>query len=187
LAKRSIKVSERSINSTSRSIKEEIQLSDQKNSYHTAFGCYGIAEHDGKMIVIDKTGGPYIHRYDLPGGSQEAGESLLETLHREFNEETGMAVSNCIQIGAFDFFLPWDWKQFTHVHHVTVFYHITQMSGSFERPAEFDGQDSAGAHWVSIDALNIDNASPLVLKAVEWLRTKAQPNQATYYKSWTVL
>ncbi|SFG60787.1 NUDIX hydrolase [Sporolactobacillus nakayamae] len=162
-------------------------MSQQQNSYHTAFGCYGIAEHNGKMIVIDKTGGPYIHRYDLPGGSQETGESLLETLQREFNEETGMTVSDCIQIGAFDFFLPWNWKQFTHVHHVAVFYQITQLTGNFEQPVAFDGQDSAGAHWVDRDALNENNASPLVLKAAEWLSANKQPNEATVYKSWQVL
>ncbi|MCQ2011072.1 NUDIX hydrolase [Sporolactobacillus sp. STSJ-5] len=162
-------------------------MPNQEKNYHTAFGCYGIAEHNNKIIIIDKTGGPYIHRYDLPGGSQEPGESLIETLHREFNEETGMAVSDCFQIGTFDFFLPWNWKQFTHVHHVAVFYLVTQISGSFERPAEFDGQDSAGAHWISIDALNINNSSPLVLKAVDWLRNQSRPDQATIYESWPVL
>ncbi|MFD2693303.1 DNA mismatch repair protein MutT [Sporolactobacillus shoreicorticis] len=68
-------------------------------------GCSGIAECDNKMIIVDKTGSPYIYRYAR--GSQEAGESLLDMLHREFNEETGMTVSGCMQIGTFDFFLPW--------------------------------------------------------------------------------
>ncbi|MCO7175449.1 NUDIX hydrolase [Sporolactobacillus kofuensis] len=162
-------------------------MNEQKKQYHTAFGCYGIAARDGKMIVIDKTGGPYIHRYDLPGGSQEPGESLEATLIREIKEETGMTVSNYSQIGTFDFFLPWMWRNFTHVHHVAVFYQITQMEGQFELPKQFDGQDSSGAHWVSLSELNLENASPLVLKAVEWLKHQEIPSEATVYDSWSVL
>ncbi|MFX3618823.1 MAG: NUDIX domain-containing protein [Sporolactobacillus sp.] len=74
---------------------------------HTAFGCYGIARNGGKMIVIDKTDGPYRYCYDLPGGSQEPDESLDETLIREFREETGLGITIEKQIGVFDFILPW--------------------------------------------------------------------------------
>lgn len=162
-------------------------MNEQEKRYHTAFGCYGIAERDGKMIVIDKTGGPYIHRYDLPGGSQELGESLEATLVREFKEETGITVSNYSQIGVFDFFVPWMWRNFTHVHHVAVFYKIAQAEGQFETPEVFDGQDSAGAHWVCIEKFNERNASPLVVKAVEWLKHRKVPNTATVYDSWAVL
>ncbi len=48
--------------------------------YHRAFGVYGIYAKDGKLLVILKNGGPYIHRYDLPGGSLEDGESLQEAM-----------------------------------------------------------------------------------------------------------
>ncbi len=34
---------------------------------HRAFGCYGIATIDDKLVVIKKNGGPYRHRFDLPG------------------------------------------------------------------------------------------------------------------------
>lgn len=40
------------------------------------------------LINIEKTRGPYQHRYDLPGGSQQLGEGLTETLTREVMEET---------------------------------------------------------------------------------------------------
>ncbi|WP_420493492.1 NUDIX domain-containing protein [Rossellomorea marisflavi] len=52
--------------------------------YHRAFGVYGIYAKDGKLLVILKNGGPYIHRFDLPGGSLEDGESLNEAMKREF-------------------------------------------------------------------------------------------------------
>lgn len=45
------------------------------------FGVYGVCLQDGKLLCIEKTRGPYQHRFDLPGGSQEAGEGLTETLY----------------------------------------------------------------------------------------------------------
>ena len=47
------------------------------------FGVYGVCLQEEKLLCIEKTRGPYQHRFDLPGGSQEAGEGLTETLKRE--------------------------------------------------------------------------------------------------------
>lgn len=57
------------------------------------FGVYGICLQDGKLLCIEKTRGPYQQRFDLPGGSQELGEGLTETLKREVLEETGYTLS----------------------------------------------------------------------------------------------
>ena len=57
------------------------------------FGVYGICYEKGKLLCIEKTRGPYQHRFDLPGGSQEIGEGLTETLKREVLEETGYTLS----------------------------------------------------------------------------------------------
>ena len=56
------------------------------------FGVYGICFENEKLLCIEKTRGPYQHRYDLPGGSQQLGEGLTETLIREVMEETGFTV-----------------------------------------------------------------------------------------------
>lgn len=37
--------------------------------YHRAFGVYEILYRKNKLLVIKKTSGPYINRFDLPGGS----------------------------------------------------------------------------------------------------------------------
>ncbi|MDN5022477.1 NUDIX domain-containing protein [Streptococcus sp. 27098_8_177] len=57
------------------------------------FGVYGVCLQEGKLFCIEKTRGPYQHRFDLPGGSQELGEGLTETLKREVLEETGYTLS----------------------------------------------------------------------------------------------
>ena len=56
------------------------------------FGVYAVCFENGKLLCIEKTRGPYQHRYDLPGGSQQLGEGLTETLTREVMEETGFTV-----------------------------------------------------------------------------------------------
>ena len=42
------------------------------------FGVYAVCFENGKLLCIEKTRGPYQHRYDLPGGSQQLGEGLTE-------------------------------------------------------------------------------------------------------------
>ena len=113
------------------------------------FGVYGVCLQEGKLLCIEKTRGPYQHRFDLPGGGQELGEGLTETLEREVLEETG-------------------YGQDFAVHHIMAFYDIVL---DFERsqkslPQEvLDGSnDSANAIWIPFEQITEKNASPLVLK-----------------------
>ncbi|WP_445509608.1 NUDIX hydrolase [Rossellomorea marisflavi] len=156
------------------------------HKYHRAFGVYGIYARDGKLLVILKNGGPYIHRYDLPGGSLEDGESLNEAMKREFLEETGVEIEIEENIGVTDFKLPWEWRGFTNVHHIAVYYSVRKIGGGIVVPEQFEGQDSLGAVWVSEDDVSMENASPLVLKAFEWLRTGGL-GEAVVYDEWEVL
>lgn len=59
--------------------------------FHRAFGVYGIISGDDDLVVIKKNGGPYINRFDLPGGSLEDGEELQSAITREIKEETGLS------------------------------------------------------------------------------------------------
>ncbi|NAP01756.1 NUDIX domain-containing protein, partial [Halomonas sp. MG34] len=61
----------------------------QIKKFHRAFGVYGIYIEDNKLLVINKSRGPYKNRYDLPGGSLEEGEGLSIAMQRECKEETG--------------------------------------------------------------------------------------------------
>ncbi|RCW76957.1 NUDIX hydrolase [Saliterribacillus persicus] len=160
-------------------------MSDKK--YHRAFGVYGICLGDGKLLVINKNSGPYINRYDLPGGSLEEGESLSTAMKREFQEETGLKIEIEQNIGVIDFKVPWSWKDFTDVHHIAVYYTVNKIDGKLSIPKQFDGQDSLGAMWISENDVSSDNASPLVLKAFEWIRTKNLGIDVKTYKNWTVL
>lgn len=155
--------------------------------FHRAFGVYGILSDNNKLLVIKKGAGPYINRYDLPGGSLDEGESLTEALVREFNEETGFHVEDKHNIGVTDFILPWVWKGFTHVHHIAVFYEVRKISGEIHKPVQFDGQDSLEAKWVQLNELSLNNSSPLVLKATRWLQNTEFDTVTERYDEWKPL
>lgn len=114
---------------------------DIVKKFHRAFGVYGLFVKNDKLLVIRKNGGPYINRYDLPGGSLEESESLTQAMKREFLEETGVEIEIVKNIGVIDFMLPWNWKNFTHVHHIAVYYSVNKIGGQLEDPDQFDGQD----------------------------------------------
>lgn len=88
---------------------------------------------------------------------------------------------------AIDFKLPWLWKDYTDVNHIAVYYSVKSIGGELNSPEQFDGQDSLGALWVSEKDVSLDNASPLVLKAFEWLRTKDLGIEPKIYEEWKVL
>jgi ADP-ribose pyrophosphatase YjhB (NUDIX family) len=95
-----------------------------------------------KTKCIKKNSGPYIHRYDLPGGSLEHGEDLATALRREFREETGYEIEILENIGVKDFKLPWTWKDYNYVHHIAVYYLVRIIGGKIVAPDQFDGLDS---------------------------------------------
>ncbi len=155
-------------------------------NFHRPFGVYGILVNEGKLMVIHKGGGPYKNRWDLPGGNLEERETLLEALHREFIEETGLQIEVLSQVGAFDFLIETDWRQGTLVHHIGILYLVKAVGGSICIPEKFDGQDSLGAAWVSLEDMLESNASPLVLKAKECLSSHINSLEATTYREWKV-
>ncbi|MED1138109.1 NUDIX domain-containing protein [Bacillus paranthracis] len=156
------------------------------SNFHRAFGVYGICIENNNILVIDKIKGPYRNRYDLPGGSLEEGESLLAGLHREMKEETGLKVKVVNQIGTVDFQFPSKFKEYTHVHHIAVFYVVERCEGEFKVPEQIEGQDSIGARWIPLESITEDNSSPLVCSAVEWLTESKFRLEVKVYKSWVI-
>ncbi|WP_245741816.1 NUDIX hydrolase [Anaerobacillus arseniciselenatis] len=158
----------------------------KREKYHRALGVYGICENNGKLLVVNKTVGPYKSRFDLPGGSLEVGESLTEGLGREFFEETGFAIKVRRNLGVIDFMLPWQWRNVTHLHHIAAFYSVQLVSGGVNEPNQVEGQDANGALWISKEEVTSDNVSPLVVKAFQWLETRSLGLEVERFESWDV-
>lgn len=67
------------------------------------FGVYARIVHDGALLCVRKTRGPYQGLLDLPGGSPNPAESLDAALARELAEELGVADFTAGQFRPFAF------------------------------------------------------------------------------------
>ena len=152
------------------------------------FGVYGVCLQDGKLLCIEKTRGPYQHRFDLPGGRQEVRAGLTETLKREVLEEIGYTLSRYSNPRMYDVMVQEEGKDFA-VHHIMAFYDIVLDLESSQQslPQEvLDGSnDSVNAIWLPFEQINEENASTLVLKVKAELRGFPEL-ELTSYKNWKV-
>ena len=152
------------------------------------FGVYGVYYRHGYLLCIQKIIGPYKNRLDLPGGSQQLGEGLTETLTREVMEETGFTVRSYSNPRIYDVFVREELKIFM-VHHVMALYDI-EMNESAPQvtisEAVSDGaNDSFGYIWMDIQEITEENASPLVLKVKSELLGSPELGN-TSYMNWKV-
>ena len=144
----------------------DIKTNINKLITKTHFGVYGRIVKDGKILLIKKARGPYTGLYDLPGGSQEKGESYIETLRREIMEETGCKVVRAEN----ERFKSIIFSDFTIasgengvLQHEAILYDV-EIDG--EPKTNGDGLDSNGAFWVDMKDLTAENSTPYVLIAV---------------------
>ena len=152
------------------------------------FGVYAVCFENGKLLCIEKTRGPYQHRYDLPGGSQQLGEGLTETLIREVMEETGFTVRSYSNPRIYDVFVREELTNFM-VHHIMDLYDVEMNEEAPQvtiSEAISDGvNDSLGYVWKAIQEITEENASPLVLKVKSELLGFPELDK-TLYMNWKV-
>lgn len=156
--------------------------------YFNHFGVYGVALKGNQLLCIRKNSGPYTGRYDLPGGSQENGEGLTDTLVREVMEETGYKVRYFSHNRIYDTCV-YDKLGKAMRYHVFALYDIT-LSESFEAVPEKvpDGKnDSAGAKWIDLKRLNEFNSSPLILKVIEEIEHGHASLEKSLFENWKIL
>ena len=152
------------------------------------FGVYAVCFENGKLLCIEKTRGPYQHRYDLPGGSQEVGEGLTETLKREVLEETGYKLKGYANPRIYDVLVQEDRQDFA-VHHIMAFYDIEinkkEAQVTISEAVSDGANDSLGYIWMDIQEITEENASPLVLKVKSELLGFPELDK-TSYMNWKV-
>jgi len=71
-------------------LKKSLNMAKESSQKIMRIGVYGVAEKNGKMLLIQQKQGPFMDRYDFPGGGMEFEESPEQALRREFVEEVSM-------------------------------------------------------------------------------------------------
>ncbi len=152
------------------------------------FGVYAVCFENGKLLCIEKTRGPYQHRYDLPGGSQQLGEGLTETLTREVMEETGYTVRSYSNPRIYDVFVREELKNFM-VQHVMALYDVDineEVPQVAISEAVSDGvNDSLEYVWKAIQEITEENVLPVILKVKAELLGFPELDK-TSYMNWKV-
>lgn len=162
-------------------------------SWHMHFGIYGIAIRNNEMLLIEKNGGPYTGRYDLPGGSLENMESIEQCLHRELLEEARAKVKIVDNLGGYDFLVNSPYNGCKYTHHIAMFYKIEveaidqqELKEYVVNRDELIENDSKNCNWIDISSLNIDNSSPLVMKACEIIKNGIGNNKIGKFLDWKI-
>lgn len=121
---------------------------------------YGILFEDNKILLQRN---PLITQFGLPGGGIELGETISDSLEREFLEETGLVVKtkNLFDVSQ-DFF--------THegkcAHSILIFYHVEKTGGELKA----DSEDSVEVKYFGLDELNESNTQRINWPIIEKLR-----------------
>lgn len=78
----------------------------------------------------------------------------------------------------------------SHSHHMMVFYDVEIESHQLEEIQTIlddEINDSDGICWLEINKINIDNASPLLLKLKQEILNDSNILEKIEYKSWKIL
>lgn len=143
-----------------------------KNSEQFYTGVYGICIQDGKVLLIKKARGPYKGTYDLPGGGIEFGESIEDTLKREFIEETDSTVDSFEFINYNQQFSKYKNSagEDREMHHLGMYFTVNISFDKIKEGA--DGEDSLGAEFIDVSELSNINISPIAKPMIDEILKK---------------
>ncbi|MCC9622821.1 NUDIX hydrolase [Thalassospira sp. MA62] len=111
-------------------------------------GVGAVIWHQEKVLLIQRAKEPDIGSWSLPGGAQELGETLVDAVHREVFEETGIEIGAPTLIGTVDLISPRRNGQVQF--HYTLIDYVARARTTTLRP----GSDASDAHWVAYDEVS---------------------------------
>ena len=131
----------------------------------TRIGCYGIITQESSILLCRLGDGlEHTGRWTLPGGGQDFGETLEETVVREVWEETGLTVS----VESLVSYSSKIWQRAeSDIHSFQFLFSATVIGGELRN--EMDGSTDL-AEWVNFDAISSDNSVDIVHRALEHVK-----------------
>jgi len=106
-----------------------------------------VLNDKGETLLICRGNEPNRGAWTIPGGRQEAGETVIDAAHREIIEETGVTIGQPKLVDVIDLI-----KYGTDgslIRHYTLIDYAARYVGGEPRP----GDDAQAVEWVSLDAI----------------------------------
>lgn len=138
-------------------------------------GSYGLILDNDRIVLIDKVGGPYNGKLDLPGGTIEFGETPEQSLIRELEEEIGIKVIDYELFDGNSIVQEWTHKEeLEQIHHIGFFYKINKYENEIKSDVSITdiNDDSKGAKFYNINELLKSKLSSIAIIEIEKLGYK---------------
>ena len=116
-----------------------------------------------EVLLVQRGKAPNKGQWSIPGGKQRLGETVMQAVHRELLEETGVKIKQAALLDVVDVIMQDDNGKIQY-HYTLVDYQAEWLSGECR-----SGDDADAVKWVSFDELNsvglLENTRDIILKA----------------------
>jgi len=116
-----------------------------------------------EVLLVRRCNAPNKDQWSIPGGKQLLGETVMEAIHRELLEETGVIIEQPALLDVVDVIVP-DRIGKIQYHYTLVDYQAKWLSGECR-----SGDDADAVKWFTFEELNslglLEITRKVILKA----------------------
>jgi 8-oxo-dGTP diphosphatase len=136
-------------------------------------GSYAFITAEDHVLLSLLNRGPNRGKWTLIGGGIEFGESPLNALMREIEEEAGIRTTVkpvLLEVFSHDYLLKDTDGTIKHMHFIGVV-HTLKLPKMLPNKLDGDGSSSDGTRWFPLATLHLQDLNPSVHKVLKQLKT----------------
>ncbi len=119
----------------------------QSNPLRVTPTCCACIVHEGRLLMIQRATEPSKGQWSFPGGHIELGETVLEAIRREVQEEVGLDVEPAGVFQIYDWIVR-DGDGHLQFHYLVNYVRCRYLSGELQASS-----DAAAARWVTVSEI----------------------------------